>query len=75
MSLLTSLGGFRVVESPLCQNRVQFRFPKSKKKRIRAKWEKREENVRYVPTAYRAADGVMYFHPTIAANLRMKHHL
>lgn len=63
------LGGIRVLESSHCQERVQFRFPRSKKKRIRNKWIKREENVRYEPRAYRF-QGQVICHPSIAKRLR-----
>jgi hypothetical protein len=60
----------RIIESELCVQRIQFRFPRSKKKRIRAKWAKREENVRYKPTAYLAPENTIYCHPKVARQLR-----
>lgn len=43
-----------VSESPLLmvQERVQFRFPRSKKRRIRKKWSKQPWNYRMVPRDY-----------------------
>ena len=67
------LGGRRLIVSPHCLLRIQFRFPRSKKKRIRAKWAKREENVRYKPTAYLAPENTIYCHPLIAAKLNAAH--
>lgn len=64
------LGGRRLIVSPHCLLRTQFRFPRSKKKRIRNKWTKREENVRYKPTAYLAPENTIYCHPLIATKLR-----
>lgn len=43
--------------------REQFRFPKTKKRRIRRKWEKRDCNWRLKPvdyTAYQMPDGTTY---------------
>ncbi len=64
------LNGLRIVESPLCVKRVQFRFPRTKKRRIRNKWLKREENVRYLPTAYLAPENTLYCHPAFTQRLR-----
>ena len=45
---LGSLFGINVITVPdeLCKQRKQFRFPRSKKSRIRNKWAKRPENSR-----------------------------
>ena len=45
------LNSFDLRESPLLmiQKSVQYRFPKSKKRRIRKKWSKRPWNFRLVP--------------------------
>jgi len=40
----------KIMMSDYCQDFVQFRFPKSKKRRIRQKWAKRIENYRTVPS-------------------------
>ena len=61
--------GFKMIESEACKERKQVRFPKSKKKRIRAKWSNREENFTYIPRAFQTKDG-FYVHPSIAAKLR-----
>lgn len=63
-------GGIRVYESVHCQKREQFRFPRSKKKRIRNKWAKRERNYKYTPMAFRGPENSIYCHPSIAARLR-----
>jgi len=49
---MKSLMGLDVMFSANALERRQIRFPRSKKKRIRAKWAKREENVEYVPTTF-----------------------
>lgn len=38
------LFGVEVMESEFCVDRVQIRFPRTKKRRIRRKWAKRERN-------------------------------
>lgn len=58
--------GLKIVTSPHLPRfkLVQFRFPKSKRKRIRMKWAKRPENFKQVPshTMYRMGDTVVV-HP------------
>lgn len=44
-----SFAGLKCIESIYCVKRWQFRFPHSKKKRIRAKWSKRNENWKSLP--------------------------
>ena len=59
-----SLSGVKIVGDMLMvrsQHR-QFRFPRSKKRRIRNKWAKRAENFRDYPVVY-MIDGVMHVHP------------
>lgn len=59
-----------IIQSTLCiQRGPQFRFPRSKKKRIRNKWAKRDENYRWTPTAYRMGD-TFIAHPSWVARLR-----
>lgn len=49
----------------------QFRFPRSKKKRIRTKWAKRPENWRPAHQVYwDALTGNAYAHPQLIADLR-----
>lgn len=47
----------------------QFRFPRSKKKRIRNKWAKRDENYRWEPYGYQMGD-VFCVHPAFMQRLR-----
>lgn len=56
------LASINIIQSSQCAERKQFRFPKSKKKRIRAKWSKREENYKYIPKIYRVGNTI-YCHP------------
>jgi hypothetical protein len=62
--------GIRILESAASVERIQWRFPHSKKRRIRAKWTKRECNVRYEPRAFRYGENTIICHPVIAARLR-----
>jgi hypothetical protein len=49
----------------------QFRFPRSKKKRIRTKWEKRSENWRAVPLDHFIQIGAaLYGHPSLVARFK-----
>lgn len=43
------LGSLKIVESNFMYNRVQVRFPRSKSKRIRRKWAKRESSYKNIP--------------------------
>lgn len=62
----------QIVESPHCVERKQWRFPRSKKRRTRNKWTKREENVRYEPRAFQLVNepNKIFCHPEFAAQLR-----
>lgn len=64
------MGGLTVKESVFAVNRRQLRFPKSKKRRIRRKWEKREKNWQTTPAAFRLG-GMLIVHPEIMARLKM----
>ncbi len=59
----------RIIETPAL-DMVQFRFPKSKKKRIRKKWAKRPENWRPNNKAYLAFDGTLYVSPHMKRSLK-----
>ena len=68
------LGGYRIVETVApfvsCE---QYRFPKSKKRRVRKKWRKRSANFRAKidPSVIVVEQqGVMYMHPQTADRLR-----
>lgn len=67
------LEGTTVIASHLmCEwDLVQWRFPRSKKRRIRKKWAKDKRNWRsvMVPTAV-LLGGVMFAHPSIVEKLR-----
>ena len=69
--MLDALLGFRIVSSDHMADRVQFRFPRAKKRRIRRKWAKRRENYKTVPwdTAYRIGN-TMYMHPIMVERLK-----
>ena len=59
----------KIIATQFAVKRVQFRFPRTKKKRIRAKWAKREGNVRYQPQAFKLG-GTLYVHPSQYAQLK-----
>lgn len=68
MGLVDIAPSIRIEKTRHAVKRVQFRFPRSKKKRVRAKWAKRECNVRYEPQILQA--GNTYFvHPAIYERL------
>jgi hypothetical protein len=54
-------------------DRKQFRFPRSKKKRIRKKWAKDKRNWKVVPE-YKAVfiNGCLYAHPDVLERIRKK---
>jgi hypothetical protein len=64
--------GIRIIESAAMATRTQVRFPKSKTRRIRKKWAKREENWRLIPwtDVYRLSDGTLIAHPVTARRWR-----
>ena len=49
--------------------REQFRFPKSRKRRIRSKWFKRDENWRYKEQIFQIGD-TLYCDPASAERIR-----
>ena len=71
LGLMPLLSGFRVYSSPHMCDRVQFRFPRTKKRRIRKKWAKRVENWKTVPwdKVYRMGDAI-YAHPIMIEKLK-----
>ncbi len=70
-----SIFGVEIVTSkylPRKQRRVQFRFPRSKSKRIRKKWAARSENFRWVddgPMAFMLPAGGLLVDPNELAKL------
>ena len=59
---------FNIIES---ENLVeQFRFPRTKKRRIRNKWAKRSYNFRPARHALQMGADTLICHPTLAAKLR-----
>jgi hypothetical protein len=65
----------KIVESPVMQvvERVQYRFPRSRKKRIVLKWRKDAQNFRNVEVGgtLKFAD-VLYVHPFLATQMLLK---
>ena len=64
---LHQLSGMNIHTSPLCV--VQFRFPKSKKRRIRKKWASRPQNFR-PDRKILIFDGKLICHPDLADELQ-----
>lgn len=61
--------GVRVITDPAMTE--QYRFPRSKSKRIRLKWKKDKRN--YRPARHAMVDnrrGVIYCHPSVAEAMR-----
>ena len=68
-----TLYGFKIIEEPAMEieKRVQFRFPKSKKRRIRKKWSRRSENWKDVPqSGILMVNGTLFIHPLRMTELR-----
>ena len=59
-----------VIKSPYLADRVQVRFPRSKKKRIRRKWVKDSRNYEMVPwDEVYVVNGHLVMHPVLAKQL------
>ena len=68
-----TFGGIRIVENHNMVKRVQFRFPRSKSKRIAKKFRKNTANYRTEPDRkilHMPGLGVIVCHPSVAAQLR-----
>ena len=66
---MPSLGGIKIITDPKMVE--QFRFPRSKSKRIKNKWQKKPTNFR--PAKHTLMDqrrGIVYCHPAVAEELR-----
>ena len=50
MNAIGTLSQYKMVRSYQITDRIQVRFPRSKKKRIRKKWAKQEKNFAYFPS-------------------------
>jgi len=68
--LITALQNGSVIVSAGIVRWQQFRFPRSKKRRIRAKWKARRENFRKEPGFFIDLDGRVYMHPAIYAEYK-----
>jgi len=70
-NFLGQLAGIKVFVDPHLQDRIQFRFPRSKKKRIRKKWAKQERNYKRIPSKsiYKIGDAI-YVHPILYEQLK-----
>ena len=62
--------GMNVIESPYAVSREQFRFPRTKKKRIQKKWRSDLRNFKDKPCAYLAGNS-LYAHPVIYKSMRL----
>lgn len=70
---MNNLYGFDIIESHAMVETYQYRFPRSKKKRIRKKWDKRPNNFKTRPRKDFLQYGNHFIcHPVMAAKLRAK---
>jgi len=64
-------GGFKIIESKTLIIRYQYRFPKSKRRRIRKKWKKDQTNWKTKPDPqYYFLNNQIICHPIMAEKLR-----
>ena len=74
-NLIGSIGRFQGIEfhvNPYVPDReVQYKFPKTKKKRILKKWRKNKSNFRLEPQIM-IFDGKAFAKPHLIANLKLK---
>jgi len=65
------LYGFKIIDSFAMRDKIQFRFPRSKKKRIRKKWAKQNKNYKFIPKQEMLIMGNQIIcHPIIAQQIR-----
>ena len=68
---MNNLCNFQIVESKTLVIRYQYRFPKSKRRRIRKKWRKDLKNYKTKPDPkYYFLNNRIICHPTMAEKLR-----
>ncbi len=65
---LGNIFGMRIISSPYAMNREQFKFPRSKKKRIRKKWAKNNKYFKDIPGMW-IVNGDVIAHPSIVYKL------
>lgn len=68
MAQLYRHGGFDIIETDMLEE--QYRFPRSKKRRIRNKWKKNKNNWRPITNRAFKYGGKILCHPIFAAELR-----
>ena len=64
--------GIQFISEPSMVDRYQFRFPRSKKRRIRKKWAKRAKNFRSTPQPFvywMKDQNLMIGHPSIISEI------
>jgi hypothetical protein len=61
--------GIDIISSELCVERIQFRFPRSKKSRIRNKWKKNDRNFKRIPKIFKMGDTIIA-HPSLIQQLK-----
>lgn len=68
-----AIWGTQFIPSPYMADCKQFRFPKSKKARVRKKWAKRTENWRMVPWPHLMQMGNTFLgHPATIAKVKAR---
>lgn len=64
-------GGFQIIESKTLVIKYQYRFPKSKRRRIRKKWKNNPNNYKTRPDPqYYLLNNQIICHPIMAERLR-----
>ena len=63
------INGVDIISSELCVKKIQFRFPRTKKSRIRKKWSKDSRNYKITPTILKMGDKIIA-HPSLVQQLK-----
>jgi len=66
---MAEIAGVPIYQSALAISRIQFRFPKSKCKRIRKKWRKNPDNFKEIPAVYQVGKSFVA-HPVLYTQIR-----
>ena len=69
--IVPNLFGLKVITDIYMVDRKQVKFPRSKKKRIRKKWAKNQDNYRWIPwdKVYQMGD-TLIMHPSMLEKLK-----
>lgn len=78
MDAVPFASGYKIMEDEFLCDKVQTRFPRSKKKRVRKKWSKRLDNFSFLPSKqiyvlnspFHPSGPAIVCHPVTAAQIR-----